>query len=210
MKTNIKNLFLLPALIAGLGLIPAGRGTAQTLTNLYSFTSSDPNTGNNSDGSAPVAGLILSGTTLYGTAQYGGPNDNGTVFELNTDGTGFTILHSFTADPYPYIFGTNSDGANPQAGLILSGNTLYGTAGSGGSSGQGTVFKVNTNGMGFTNLYSFTLRSGSFPRTNSDGASPTAGLILSGNTLYGTAEQGGSPGYGTVFAVNTDGSGFTT
>src|ERR1035437_11144559 len=101
MKTNIKNLFLLPALIAGLGLIPAGRVTAQTFTNLYSFTASDPNTGNNSDGSAPVAGLILSGTTLYGTAQYGGPNDNGMVFAVNTNGTGFTILHIFTATPYP-------------------------------------------------------------------------------------------------------------
>ena len=51
---------------------------------------------------------------------------------------------------------TNSDGAYPHAGLILSGNTLYGTAYGGGSSGNGTVFAVNTDGTGFTNLYSFT------------------------------------------------------
>ena len=50
----------------------------------------------------------------------------------------------------------NSDGANPRAGLILSGNTLYGTASNGGTSGNGTVFAVNTDGTGFTNLHSFT------------------------------------------------------
>ena len=66
----------------------------------------------------------------------------GTVFAVNTDGSRFTNLHSFTAtsgSPYP----TNSDGTNPQAGLILSGNTLYGTANGGGSSGYGPVFSLS-------------------------------------------------------------------
>jgi uncharacterized repeat protein (TIGR03803 family) len=113
------------------------------------------------------------------------------VFKVNTDGTGFTNLHSFTG----------SDGASPYAGLILSGNTLYGTARIGGSSGYGTVFAVNTDGTGFTNLYSFTATSGTLS-TNSDGADPQAGLILSGNTLYGTAYYGGSSGNGTVFSLS--------
>jgi uncharacterized repeat protein (TIGR03803 family) len=91
----------------------------------------------------------------------------------------FTTLHSFTATsayPGPY---TNSDGAEPYAGLILSGSTLYGTAQIGGSSGNGTVFKVNTDGTGFTSLHTFTAGSGFFPNfvTNSDGAGPSAGLI---------------------------------
>ena len=89
MKTYIKNLFLLPALVAGLGLIPAGRVTAQTFTNLHNFTGFD--------GAEPHAGLILSGNTLYGTAQFGGSSSRGTVFAVNTDGTGFTNLYSFTA-----------------------------------------------------------------------------------------------------------------
>jgi uncharacterized repeat protein (TIGR03803 family) len=194
LKTRIKNLFLLPALMAGLGLIPAGRVTAQTFTTLHSFTGSD--------GASPYAGLILSGNTLYGTAYDGGSSGNGTVFKVNTDGMGFTNLHSFTA----LSNSTNSGGASPYAGLILSGNTLYGTASQGGSSGNGTVFAVNTDGTGFTNLHSFTALSNS---TNSDGASPEAGLILSGNTLYGTAAGGGSSGNGTVFAVHTNGTGFT-
>src|SRR5450756_1636931 len=95
MKTSIINLFLLPALIAGLGLIPAGRATAQTFTTLHSFTLLNNST--NSDGANPLGGLILSGNTLYGTAYGGGSSGNGTVFAVHTNGTGFTNLHSFTA-----------------------------------------------------------------------------------------------------------------
>ncbi len=175
-------------------------------TTLYSFTAIlAPYDYTNSDGAKPQAGLILSGNTLYGTAVVGGSWGDGTVFAVNTDGTGFTTLHSFTAHTAPY--GPNSDGANPQAGLILSGNTLYGTANWGGRSGRGTVFAVNTDGTGFTTLHSFTAVGPN--QNNSDGAYPEAGLVLSGNTLYGTAWQGGSSGYGTVFAINTDGTGFT-
>jgi uncharacterized repeat protein (TIGR03803 family) len=119
------------------------------------------------------------------------------VFKVNTDGTGFAILHNFIS---------RSDGANPQAGLILSGNTLYGTGSSGGTWGNGTVFQVNTDGIGFETLYSFTARTGSSPPfgfgTNSDGANPDAGLILSGNTLYGTASDGGTLDWGTVFSLS--------
>ena len=135
------------------------------------------------------------------------------MFALNTDGTGFTNLHNFTATSGSAGgFGINSDGANPIGGLILSGNTLYGTANCGGSAGYGTVFALNTDGTGFTNLHSFTGPSGpgGFGGTNSDGMYPWCGLVLSNNTLYGTASSGGNPGYGTVFALNTNGTGFTT
>src|SRR5664280_2629915 len=212
MNTHTKTLFtrlgaawILPALIAGLGLMPAGRATAQPFATLHSFPVSV--SGVNSDGAKPLAGLILSGNTLYGTAYIGGTNGNGAVFAVNTDSSGFTNLHSFTAlaGPYPP---TNSDGANPHGGLILSGNTLYGTAQAGGGSGVGTVFAINTDSSGFTNLHSFTATTG--PNfTNSDGAHPYAVLILSGKTLYGTATLQGNSGYGTVFAVNTNGTGFT-
>jgi uncharacterized repeat protein (TIGR03803 family) len=88
--------------------------------------------------------------------------------------------------------------------LILSGNTLYGTTYAGGSLRSGTVFTVNTDGTGFTTLYTFTALpdTGGPPYTNSDGAYPWAGLILSGNTLYGTASQGGNLGAGTVFSLS--------
>src|SRR6266705_334972 len=129
--------FLLPVLIAALGLMLAGRLSAQTFTVLHSFTAGSTNSSGvytNIDGAGPSCGLILSGNTLYGTAFGGGALRRGTVFAVNTDGTGFTTLHAFTGD---------SDGASPYAGLILSGNTLYGTALGGGSSGAGTVFSLS-------------------------------------------------------------------
>src|SRR5439155_26389071 len=118
--------------------------------------------GTTSDEGLPPGGLILSGNTLYGTTIRGRSSGNGTVFAVNTDGTGFTNLHSFTG----------SDGADPESGLILSGNSLYGTTAYGGSLGYGTVFAVNTDGTGFTNLHSF--------NPSSDGFHPAAALILSG------------------------------
>jgi len=191
----------MPTLTAAAGLILGGRAAAQTFKTLHSF--------DNSDGSHVQAGLTISGNTLYGAADSGGIAGNGTVFKVNTDGTGFTNLYGFTATSGSYS--SNSDGANPDGTLVLSGATLYGTAYFGGTAGNGTVFKVNTNGTGFTNLHSFAAGSGSFPYnyTNSDGACPEAGLIISSNILYGTTEKGGSSGLGAVFAVNTDGTGFT-
>jgi uncharacterized repeat protein (TIGR03803 family) len=206
---------LLPALIVSLNLILTERAPAQTFTTLHNFSAGD--------GTVPYGRLLLSSNVLFGTLSFGGSSGNGTVFKVNTDGTGFTNLHSFAA-----LFGTNgidtgftgfggtgtnSEGAVPNGSLILSGNTLYGTAFEGGSSGNGTVFSINTDGTGFTNLHNFTATSGSSGvfrfGSNSDGATPVGGLILSGNTLYGTAGYGGTLGYGSVFAVNTDGTGFT-
>jgi uncharacterized repeat protein (TIGR03803 family) len=145
----------------------------------------------NSDGAHPHADLILSGNILYGTANGGGSAGWGTVFAVNTDGTDFTNLYSFT---------DGTDGAYPLGGLVLLSNTLYGTTTESTNGGYGTVFSINTDGTGFTNLYNFT--------NANDGASPQDGLIISGNTLYGTTESGGFSGGGTVFAINTDGTGF--
>jgi uncharacterized repeat protein (TIGR03803 family) len=64
------------------------------------------------------------------------------VFVLSTNGTGFSTLYNFTpTPPYPAAQ-TNNDGANPGAGLILAGYSLYGTTPYGGSSGNGTVFRL--------------------------------------------------------------------
>src|SRR6266568_2129380 len=169
MKARIKNLFVVPALIAGLVLIPAGRVTAQTFTTLHSFTATPPPASTNSDGANPHAVLFLSGNALYGTAFNGGISGSSTMFKVNTDGTGFTTLHNFSG---------GSDGGLPYAGLILSGNTLYGTVENGGSAHAGTVFALNTNGTGFTTLHSIIGST-----AGREGARPHAGLILSGDTL---------------------------
>jgi uncharacterized repeat protein (TIGR03803 family) len=162
-------------------------------TVLYSFC---PNGyGNCTDGAFPQAGLIHDAAdNLYGTTSGGGANGVGTVFKLSPDGAE-TVLYSFAG---------GADGANPFAGLIRDENgNLYGTTTAGGSSGQGTVFKVDPAGSE-TVLYSFT--------GGTDGGYPEAGLVRDekGN-LYGTTFFGGRaspPCYsfcGVVFKVDTAG-----
>ena len=172
---------------------PANQGTVwkvassgSSFTLLAGFPGSD---GAGAQGAAMVDG---SGH-LYGTTHDGGAHSQGVVFGMKTDGTGFSVLHSFSG----------SDGGGPYGGLIRDGSgNLYGTTGAGGSLGKGTVFKMKTDGTAFSTLYSF---------SGSDGAQPYASLVLDGSgTLYGTTRDGGAPNLGTVFKLKTDGSGFLT
>ncbi len=181
-------------------------------SNLYTFSSETENpvtrVYTNSDGNELSYGsLVMSGTVLYGVAEGGGTNGNGTVFKFDTFDSTFTTLHCFGA--FLTAYNTNSDGASPIGGMALSGSTLYGTTSAGGSSGNGTVFGINTDGTGFTNLHNFTGLTSS-NNTNTDGAVPYGGLIVSGTTLYGTTPYGGTGGSGTVFQLKTDGTGFRT
>jgi uncharacterized repeat protein (TIGR03803 family) len=201
------SVLLLMLLLFNLAFTPAV--TAQTLANLYSFTSDDSPPYTNRDGAHPGAGLIVSSNTLYGTTYDGGSSGNGSVFRVHLDSSGFTNLYSFSGPYANHSSVTNKDGANPLAGLVLSGVTLYGTASGGGASGNGTIFAVNTDGKGFKNLHSFAARSRSAPSTNTDGFWPRAGLVLLGNTLFGTATAGGKSGMGAVFAIHTNGTSFT-
>jgi uncharacterized repeat protein (TIGR03803 family) len=174
---------------------------AQTYTDLYGFSLYSGFPSSNMDGAFPESALVLSSNVLYGTTYEGGLHGEGVVFRVNADGTQFTNLHSFSALSDSF-YGDNSDGAQPFSTLVLSSNVLYGTASTGGAQAFGTVFRLNTDGSDFTNLYSF-------PNT---GGAPRAGLILSSNVLYGTAASGGTggpSGYGAVFRINTDGSHFT-
>jgi uncharacterized repeat protein (TIGR03803 family) len=148
-----------------------------------------------SDGRRPSGALVQSGSALYGMTISGGSNDRGTIFKIDADGTGFSLLHSFT--------GGAGDGLDPDgyASLLQSGSTLYGMTQRGGSSNGGTIFQIGTDGTGFSLLHSFA-------GGPSDGATPTGALIQSGSTLYGMTPIGGSNGDGTIFKIGTDGAGF--
>src|SRR5664279_1783147 len=113
----------------------------------------------------------------------------------------FKVLRSFSGSPSPLPFGR----------LLASSNSLYGTTMGGGSYGCGSVFRVKTDGTDYTTLKSFpqTYVGPSGASTNSDGAAPLAGLVLGGDTLYGTANEGGTGGIGTVYSLKTDGTEFT-
>ena len=152
--------------------------TNGTLSTLYSFTGGN-------DGASPVAGLVR-GTdgNFYGTAEYGGTNDSGTVFKIMTDGT-FTSLYSFGG-----IYGEN-----PAAGLLQGGDgNFYGTAEYGGANGYGTVFKITPGGV-LTLVYTFT--------GGDDGAYPNSALVQGADgNFYGTTSSGGAHGNGAIFRLS--------
>src|ERR1039457_7248238 len=94
------------------------------------------------------------------------------------------------------FFTVGSDGAFPYAGLIQGkdGN-LYGTAEGGGSSFQGSIFRM-TLGGGLATLYNFTV--------GTSGANPYGRLVQGTNgNFYGTTYQGGANGDGTLFRMTS-------
>ena len=157
-------------------------------TNLHRFA------GGNGDGAYPFGSLTVSGTTLYGMTYQGGASNQGVVFKINSDGSGYTNLHRFA--------GGAGDGAYPEGSLALSNNTLYGMTSNGGASGCGTVFKINTDGSGYSILHSF---NGS----TTDGYLPMDSLTLNGTTLYGMTYGAGAFNRGVLFLIKVDGSGYT-
>ena len=162
---------------------------AQVYNILYNFGSQSH------DGSGPLTDLVQGGNTLYGTTVSGGTNGGGTIFKIDMNGTGYGVLFSLSA--------------SPEGGMVLIGDTLYGTTYTGGSNDNGSIFKINTDGSGYTELHSFSATVPTVFGTNDDGNRPQADLITDGFTLYGTAQFGGANGNGTVFKINTNGSGFT-
>lgn len=158
------------------------------------FPPTYPGTGGyytNTDGSTPLGGLVLGGDTIYGTTYQGGNFGLGTVFSVKTDGSGFAVLKHFAG----------IDGKNPYAELWLDGNVLYGTTAAGGISNNGAIFRINTDGLNFGVLKSF---------SGSDGAVLLSSLTLWQGRLYGAAYLGGGPGLGTVYSLSTNGTDFTT
>jgi uncharacterized repeat protein (TIGR03803 family) len=158
-----------------------------TETLLHSFL------GPPTDGAYPSGGRLLrdTGGNLYGATVGGGLYGNGTVFKL-TPSRAETVLLSFPGSKL---------GATPLDGLAedKAGN-LYGTALSGGSAqcneggGCGVLFKLSPSGKEVV-LHNF-------EGAPTDGQSPNGGLIrdFAGN-LYGTTQEGGAHGCGTVFKM---------
>src|SRR6185437_5184490 len=115
-------------------------------SNIYSFSAGTTNADGAKPGFNGLSPLALSGGTLFGAAYEGGTNGKGTLFRVNTDGTGFTNLHYFAG---------LGEGSNPNSGLLLSGTTLYGTTLGGTDGANGTVFRIDVNGSNFVTLYDF-------------------------------------------------------
>ena len=89
------------------------------------------------DGAHPAADLTSFSGEIYGTTEFGGANDDGTIFRLGPKKP--AIMYSFKG---------GSDGANPLSSLTIDfgGGPIYGTTAAGGSgcaSGCGTTYQIN-------------------------------------------------------------------
>jgi uncharacterized repeat protein (TIGR03803 family) len=163
------------------------------------------------DGAAPE-GQLVQGVDglLYGTTSLGGDNGRGVVFRLATDGSGFQMLHTFSATTNDTTTGQpeNADGAIPVAGLTDGGDGFfYGVTSVGGTEGVGVVFAISPDGGTFTVLHHF---------DGTTGSSPAVELLLgTDGKLYGTTESGGVTSanavstFGTIFSIERAGTGFT-
>jgi uncharacterized repeat protein (TIGR03803 family) len=157
---------------------------------LYSFQ------GGSVDGANPEGGVIEdSAGNLYGTTAGGGSflgcanYGCGIVFKIDASGNE-TMLYGFTGDTQS----GGIDGANPWSTLLRDAiGNLYGTTTLGGTSGFGTIFKVDSSGNE-TLLHNF---------AGAEGAYPYAGLIADTSmNLYGTAYEGGTSHVGTIFKMD--------
>ncbi|HTK80497.1 MAG TPA: choice-of-anchor tandem repeat GloVer-containing protein [Rhizomicrobium sp.] len=128
---------------------------------------------------------------FYGTTQYGGASNQGTVFRLSSKGK-LTIIHSFDG---------SHEGATPIAPVMIGADgKFYGTTSGGGQFSQGIVYRLASSGNGYQVLHNFQV---------SEGTSSTAGLVQgSDNYLYSVQSAGGANGYGTMYRVNTRGTKF--
>ena len=178
----------------------AGQGGANGFGTIFSIYYQDGTQfnlvhtlGAASDGATPFGGLMLDNSgSLFGTTQYGGPSDNGTLFGLQPDGTWFGVLHTLDG---------SCDGAHPTAALVQDPNTFYyyGTTTQGGANGGGTIFSAYIGeGASVSVMYAL--------NPTPDGASPTGGVVQGNDgLLYGTTQIGGANGDGTIFSLTTDG-----
>ena len=174
----------------GVGTVFEINITTHVETVLHAFTGG-------TDGGIPLAGLVRDALgNSYGVAAGGGDHtcNCGVVFKIDPQGR-YSVLHTME----------QSDGAGQRGSLIIdAAGNLYGTASSGGATGNGTVFKVDQTGT-LTVLYSFL--------GGQDGRAPYASLArdASGN-LFGTTSAGGQiligtciQGCGTVFKIDARG-----
>jgi uncharacterized repeat protein (TIGR03803 family) len=146
---------------------------ANGLKTLYVFQ-------NGADGEWPTQAPVVDGAgNVYGVSStQNGTSYAGAIWKISAIGH-FSILHAMAGA---------TDGYAPNSPLLMNADgLLYGTTGSGGVDGYGTVFSISKSGA-FNVVHSFT--------AGADGAQPTGNLVQSSaGVIYG------GTAYGAVFSI---------
>ncbi|HKR05824.1 MAG TPA: choice-of-anchor tandem repeat GloVer-containing protein [Bacteroidia bacterium] len=122
---------------------------------------------------------------LWGLTPYGGQFGGGTLLSINNDGTGFNLMHQFQPP----------DGFTPFGNLLQASNgSLYGTCYNGGSFASCTIFRFDPSTGTYTDVYSFDIVHGDYPRSGV--------LEASNGKLYGAASSGGSGFNGVIYSFD--------
>jgi len=191
-------------------------GPGWSLKALYSF--------DGSNGRIPSAPVVFGPDgALYGTTEFG--SGQGNIFKLMPLACGMepcpwleAVLYTFQGGP--------GDGSKPIGLIFDRAGNLYGTTSSGGTYGQGTVYKLSGAGGGCGRRgpdYQFADNSAplcrlwtedllhSFDPSVGDGFVPYRSVLLFDNAgnLYGTTYYGGQYNAGTVVQLQPSGSGWT-
>ena len=122
------------------------------------------------------------------------------MFEIANTGS------SYSSAPITIATFDNTNGANPRESLIsdTAGN-LFGTTSAGGANNKGTVFEIEKTGSSYS---SAPITLATFDGTN--GSIPSGLIIDAAGNLFGTADQGGANGVGTVFEIAKTGSSYSS
>jgi len=180
----------------GYGTIFKVNAAAGIVTDVIDFTG----TGGSNRGNSAYGGLVSDGSgNFWGTTEFGGMNQSGTVFKVNAATGILTTLVDLT--------NSGGGGIRPLGTLVSDGSgNFWGTTVNGGAVGNGTIFKVKAATGILTTVLSFTGTSGS-----DLGSSPCSGLVSDGTgNLWGTTATGGTSSNGTIYKVNVATGGLTT
>lgn len=141
-------------------------------------------------GGNPEGSLLFhpASAKCFGLATQDGANNEGTLFQLDTNGTAFLKLYDFQ----------QLTGGHPKGALSMVGNNkLLGNTYDGGPANYGTAFTINTNGTNYaaSGIYDFF----------GVGANPAGSFLLSSaqDKYYCLTLNGGLTSNGMLVSVDT-------
>jgi uncharacterized repeat protein (TIGR03803 family) len=172
----------------GMGIMFMYNTTNMLFTKCFDF-------GDAADGAIIFSNLMeASDNMIYGTTQYGGFYNAGSIYRINPDNRQFESIYDF--DLY-------TSGGGPYDGLMEAGDgLLYGVTPFGGSVNMGTLYRLDMNTGVYTVIHDLiTVSEGQEPRG--------VPLEVTDGILYGVTRAGGANGEGTLYKFNLGTNVFT-